>query len=115
MPGATRYQQGNEIFDIVLYLPSVAVPNVAGAATATQTVTVSGVLPGDMLHWNQIGTITGLMVDNVYVSAPNTCIFYWSNATGSAINGSANQAFLLGVTRPENASLGLSALPSAIV
>ena len=115
MPGATRYQQGNLILDMLLYLPSVAVPNVAGASTASQTVTVRGVLPGDLVSWNQIGTIAGLGVDNVYASAVDVLTFYWANNTGSAINGSANQAFIIGISRGENTSLGLSALPSAIV
>jgi hypothetical protein len=115
MPGGSRVQIGNEILDQMLYLPSVAVPNVSGSATASQTVTVKGVLSGDLISWNQIGTVAGLAVDNIYVSAADTLTFLWTNNTVSAINGTANQAFLISVCRPENASLGLSTLPSALV
>lgn len=115
MPGGSRYQQGNEIFDQMLYLPSVPVPNVAANATANQTFTIPGVLVGDLIGWNQQGTIAGLSVDNIFVSASNVVTFFWSNATVGAINGSANQAFVISVCRAENANLGLTQLPTAIV
>lgn len=99
MPGASAVASGNELFDMMIYLPSVVVPNVGANATASQTVTVSGVVVGDLISWNQQGVIVGLSVDNVYVSAANTLSFYWSNTTGSPINSSANQAFILSINR----------------
>ena len=112
MPGASLIANGNQLFAMQLYLPSVAVPNVNANVTATQTVTVNGVQSGDLIGWNQIGTISGLAVDNVYVSAANTLTFYWSNTTTSNITGSVNQAFLITVER--SAIVGLANLPSAI-
>jgi len=112
MPGASNVAGGNQFFTMQLYLPSVAVPNVNANTTATQTVTVNGVQSGDLISWNQIGTITGLTVDNIYVSSANTLSFFWSNTTVGNITGSANQAFLISVERP--ALVGLSSLPSAI-
>jgi len=112
MPGGSQISRGNELLDTILYLPSVAVPNVNANATATQTVTVPGVQVGDVISWNQIGTITGLSVDNVYVSAANTLSFYWSNTTGSNINGSANQAFLIELCRAD--IVPYTSLPAAL-
>lgn len=114
MPGGTRSQLGNGLFEQILYLPSVAVPNVAANATSSQAVTVPGALPGDLISWNQQGVIAGLSVDNVYVSAVNTLSFFWSNTTVAAINGSANQPFLICVLRGENTSLGLLQMPNSV-
>jgi hypothetical protein len=109
---ANTVGRGNEAFDTMIYLPSVAVPNVNANATATQTVTVAGVLPGDLIGWNQIGTITGIAVDNIYVSSANTLTFYWSNTTGSNVTGSASQPFVLTVARCE--VVPYTAMPSGI-
>lgn len=117
MPGGNRTQLGNELFAQILYLPSVTVPNVAANATASQTVTVPGVLLGDLVGWNQQGNITGLSIDNIYVSANNTLTFYWSNTTVAAINSSPAQPFLIEISRPENVgqTLASSGLPNQIV
>ncbi len=109
---STTIARGNEFFDTMIYLPSVTVPNVNANATATQTVTVAGVLPGDCISWNQQGNITGLSIDNIYVSSANTLTFYWSNTTGSNITNSTAQAFILEICRPE--VVPYTSLPSGI-
>ena len=112
MPGGSQITRGNEILYTMIYLPSVAVPNVNANTSGNQTVTVNGVQVGDLISWNQIGTIVGLAVDNIYVSAANTLIFYWTNNTTGNITGSANQAFLLSITRAD--IVPYTSLPAAL-
>lgn len=115
MPGSTTIQRGNEIFEQMLYLPAVTVPNLAANATASQTFAVPNVNVGDLIGWNQQSTVAGISVENVYVSAAGTLTFLWSNTTTGAINGTAAQPFLISVTRGENVSLnGLASLPNGI-
>jgi len=115
MPGSSTVMRGNSQFCMNLYIPLVTVPNLAANVTATQVVTVQGVVPGDVLVWNQQGTVAGISVENAFVSALNTVTFLWSNTTIAAVNGTPPQAFMIQVTRPENLTGGLSSLPSAIV
>ena len=113
MPGGTRYQQGNEIFAQVLYLPSVAFPTIGVGASASNTFTVPGVLPLDLISWNIQNPPAHLTIDNIYVSAANTLTILWgTDATG--ITGST-VAVLIDITRAENAGLGSSVLPAALV
>ncbi len=114
MPGGNRSQLGNELFAQTLYLPAVTVPNVPASSTVTQSITIAGVIVGDMLQANWQSNVVGLAVENVYVTAPNTTTWVWSNATVAAINSTAAQPFLLEVTRPENASTGLNSLPNTV-
>ena len=115
MPGGTRYQQGNILFEQVLYLPAVTVPNLPANSTVSQTVTIPGVVSGDVIGYSQQATVAGISVENAFVSATNVVTFLWSNTTTGAVNGTAAQPFLIVVTRPENAVLGLAALPTAVV
>jgi len=101
MPGGSQIPRGNVLLKTMLYLPSVTVPNVNANATALQTITVQGVQQGDLISWNQLSTITGIAVDNVYVSAANTLTFYWSNTTGSNVTNSAAQPFLISISRSD--------------
>ena len=115
MPGGSTLQRGNELFAQMIYLASVAVPNINANSTATQTVTVQGVVTGDLISWNQQSTVSGISVENIYVSAANTLTFLWSNTTGSNVTSTANQPFVLQVTRAENTvESGLAGLPNGI-
>lgn len=114
MPGGTRYSQGNIIMSQVIYLPSVVVPNVNANSTVNQTVTVNGVVIGDFIDWNQLSSVSGLTVANIWVSAANTLTFTWANETVGNITNTANQPFQITITRPENVSFGLAALPNGI-
>jgi hypothetical protein len=112
MPGGTRAQLGNELFSQDLYFSAVTFPTLGANASGTNTLTVNGVLPGDSIGWNMQAPPAHLVLDNIYVSAANTLTILWSSdATG--ITG-ATVAILLQVARPENASMGLAALPASI-
>jgi hypothetical protein len=113
MPGGTRAQLGNELFSQDLYLPAAAYPIVAANGTTDSTVAVAGVLPGDTIGWNMQAPPLHLVLDNAYVSAPGVITFRWSSDSAGITPG-GTVAMLLQIARPENASLGLSALPSSI-
>ncbi len=102
MPGATRMSLGNQLLDTILYLPSVAVPNVNTQVSASQTVTVNGVQPGDYFSWNaQTAGTSGLFVTNVYCSAVNVLTFTWFNGTTGNLTGNAAQAFIIELVRTD--------------
>lgn len=113
MPGGTRTQLGNELFGQALYLTGITFPTLAANASGDNTATVPGVLPGDLLSWNLQAPPSHLVLDNAYVSAANTVTFRWST-DGTGVTGASNLAMILEVTRPENAVLGLTALPNII-
>lgn len=116
MPGSATALRGNLLLAQVLYLPLVTVPNLAANVTATQTVNVTGVLIGDVISWNQLSTVAGISVENIFVSATGVLTFLWSNTTVAAINGTPPQPFQVIVFRPENVPVqGLIGLPSAVV
>ena len=115
MPGATRYQQGNEILDMVLLLPSVTFPTLAANASGTNTATVQGVQPYDLISWNMIPPPAHLTLDNAYCLAPNVITFEWgTDSTGIA---GATVPLLIAVTRCENANAlpGGAAIPSQLL
>lgn len=112
MPGSSTLQRGNEQFDMLCYLSAVTVPNVNANSTATQTVTLNGVVVGDFIGWNQQSTVSGISVENIYVSAANTLTFLWSNTTGSNVTNTAAQPFIISVCRAD--IVPYTALPSAI-
>lgn len=115
MPGGSTISRGNEIFAGMIYLPTVTVPNIAANATATQTFSVPNAAIGDLIGWNQLSTVTGISVENVYVSAAGVLTFLWSNTTIAAVNGTPGQPFLISWERGENVSLGgLASLPNGI-
>lgn len=112
MPGGTRAQLGNELFAQALYLAAVTFPTLATSASSTNTLTVPGVLVGDLLSWNMQAPPAHIFLENAYVSAPNVITFSWTtDATGIS---TGTVPLLLEVTRPENASLGLTSLPTQV-
>lgn len=112
MPGGNRAQLGNELFGQALYLPAVTYPTLAANASATSNLTLAGILPGDILSWNLQAPPAHLFLENAYVSAPNTAVLSWTSDSTGIATGSV--ALAVEVTRPENASMGLAALPSTL-
>jgi len=114
MPGASDIAYGNEKMALVVYLPTVAYPNLAANASATSTLTLPGALPLDCIGWNMQAPPAHLVIDNIYVSSANTLTILWGT-DGTGNGGSGNVAVLFTVERATNANLGTSALPNAIV
>lgn len=112
MPGGNRSQQGNELFGQALYLPAVTYPTLGANASSTNTLTLSGVLPGDLLSWNLQAPAAHIFLENAYVSAVGVITFSWTTDSTGISTGSV--PMIIEITRPENASLGLAALPSIL-
>jgi hypothetical protein len=113
MPVGTRVQIGNEVFDQMLYLSAVPTPSLGASASATTTLTVNGVLPYDLVSWNLQNPPAHVVLDNIYVSAPNTLTIMWGTDGTGASPSTTNM--ILSVTRCENSAFGTSGFPSAIV
>lgn len=113
MPGKTAITYGNEIFDGLLYLPSVTFPTLGANASSTTTVTVPGVLPLDLISWNMQNPPAHLVIDNIWVSAANTLSILWGT-DGTGISTST-VAVLIEAIRADGANLGTQALPQALV
>jgi len=91
----------------------VPTPNLGASASATTTLTLNGVLPNDLVSWNLQSPPAHVVLDNIYVSSPNTLTILWgTDGTGSA---PSTTNIILSVTRCENAAFGTSGLPSSIV
>jgi hypothetical protein len=112
MPGGTRAQLGNELFGQIIYLPAVTYPTLGANATADNTVTIPGVLPGDMISWNIQAPPAHLIIDNTYISAANVMTIRWSTDSTGISTGSV--AVLFEILRPENQSQGIATLPASL-
>jgi hypothetical protein len=112
MPGGNRAQLGNELFENVIYIPAVTFPTLAGNASASNTLAVPGVLPGDMISWNLQAPPAHIFLENAYVSAAGVLTLSWT--TDSTGIGTSTVAALFAITRPENESLGIANLPNQI-
>jgi hypothetical protein len=114
MPGGTRAQLGNLLFDQAILITVTPPASIVTAVVTYQAVTVMGLLVGDILSWNLLqNTNTLVSIPNMYVSAPNTVQIGWGSE-GATIASLGAQQILIEVARPENSSLGLAALPAII-
>lgn len=113
MPGKSMPAIGNELFDVVLYLPTVTFPTLAANASSDTTVSLPGVLPLDCISWNMQAPPLHLTIDNIYVSAKDVITIRWgTDATG--VTG-ATVPVLFEVVRADGGNLGTQALPAAFV
>jgi hypothetical protein len=113
MPGASDVAYGNEKLDAIYYLPSVTFPTLGASASASNTATLNGALPGDFISWSMQAPPAHIFLENIYVSSANTISLLWTTDASGISTGTV--AVVFEVVRATNANLGLSALPSAIV
>lgn len=115
MPGPAERAMGNIALEMALSA-SLTPPNVPANSTVLQTYTINGVQLNDILEFNQLSHVAGLLVGNMWVSAANTISVQYTNVTTGAINGTPAQSYVIAVTRgnPNLAASGYS-LPTAIV
>jgi hypothetical protein len=113
MPAGNRSSLGNELFEQAMYVTGVTFPTLAANASSTTAVTLNGVLPGDAVTWNMQAPAAHLTIDNIYVSAANTLQIQWGT-DGTGVTGASNLNVLMTVARPENSSLGITALPASL-
>jgi len=78
-------------------------PAAVGAnTTAEQTLTVNGLLVGDMVYVSKPTAQAGLGIVGSRVSAANTLAITFVNATVSSITPTAGQVYLILVSRPDS-------------
>jgi hypothetical protein len=112
MPTGTRPQIGNLVFDEAILLTVTPPATITTAVITFQNVTVPGLLVGDVLSWNLLQQANNLVsIPNMYASAANTLTIGWGTE-GGTISSLGSQQILIEVARPENASLGITALPA---
>ena len=111
MPG-TRAQLGNELFGQIIYIAAVTYPTLGANGSADNTLTVPGVLIGDMISWNVQALPSHLVINNVYASASNTLTIRWGTDATGISTGSIGVVFE--ILRAENQSLGLAGLPTSL-
>lgn len=115
MPGPSDRPMGNAAL-IMCLQESLTPPNVNANMTAVQTYTINGLLLNDVIDLNQLSHVVGLSVGNVWVSAANTLSVQFVNSTGSPINSTPAQSYVLTVIRGNPTLSGSGyALPTAIV
>ncbi len=110
MPGGSTPCLGNVTVRQMIYLSAVTFTTLAANASSSNTVTVKGVLPGDFVHANIQAPPAHLFIENVYVSAADTLTIVWGT-DGTGVTGST-AGVIFEVSRFQNQSMGLSALPS---
>lgn len=112
MPGGTRPVLGNVLYGQHLYLPAVTYPTLATNASGTNTASVPGLIPGQLLIPQIQAPPAHLFLQNAYVSAPGVVTFGWDTDATGISTGSV--AILLRVEGAENLSNGISTLPSSL-
>jgi len=114
MPGATRVQQGNEVMDMVLLSAAVTYPTLAASASGTNTFTLPGVQPYDLVTFSMINPPAHLTLDNAYVSANNTITILWGTDGTGISTGSVT--VMWSICRCENAQAlpAGAAIPSVL-
>lgn len=118
MPGGSTATRGNELFSQCLFLTVTPPASVVTATQTTGSVSVPGVLLGDVLSYNLTTSGTNynalLLLESMYVNGSGTVLMSWSS-TGATIAAAGPQTILMEVTRPENVvDGGIATLPNSI-
>lgn len=113
MPGKSTLAYGNEVLDTLLYVPSVTYPTLAANASGSNTATIPGTLPGDMISMSMQSPPAHLSLDNAYVSVAGTVTLTWfTDGTGIS---SGTVGVIFNVVRFENLNVsGVTGMPNAI-
>lgn len=108
----TMIARGNELYDFIIAptTPGLAAgtltwsaTTVAANTTAELTVTIAGLIIGDLcdLYLTSGPMLTGLQISNVRVSAANTLAVTWVNTTAGVLTVPVG-TWSMNITRPEN-------------
>ena len=114
MPGGTTPQGGNVKLQQVCAL-SVSTPSVTANTSVTASYSLPGVLPYDVVDVQSQSHVAGLSIASSWCSTAGTIVVQFVNSTGSTIGVQSNYQIIILVSRYENANLGLSVFPAAIV
>lgn len=113
MPGPSDISLGNLQLDMLLGV-TLSPALVALNTSAEQTFTVNGLLVGDFVLVQKPTSQAGLGIVGARVSAANTLAITFMNNTGSNIQPTASELYLINVNRRENIDPSI-ALPTAII
>jgi len=95
------YVTGNLVKQSVISV--TLTPAAVGAnTTAEQTLTVNGLLVGDMVYVSKPTAQAGLGIVGSRVSAANTLAITFVNASGSSITPTTTQVYQILVSRPDS-------------
>ena len=114
MPGGTTEVGGNTKLQQMLGL-TVTTPSVNANTSTTQTFALPGVLPYDLVDAQSQSHTAGLSIGSSWCAANNVITVQFINSTGTTIGAVSNYQLIVSVTRYENANLGFSSFPQAIV
>jgi hypothetical protein len=112
MPGPCDIALGNEKLNMITYTASVTTPNLGANASATTTLTLTGVQPLDCIGWNMQAPPAHLVIDNIYVSSLNTLTILWGT-DGTGISPTT-VAVIFTVERAGGAIFGTVGLPTIV-
>lgn len=118
MPGGTTEVGGNtkmQICGVLVSANGVTTPSVNANTSTTTTYTINGLLINDVIDLQAQSHVAGLSIASAWCAANNVVTVQFVNSTTGTIGAQSNYIVLWQVTRMENANLGLSVFPTAIV
>ncbi len=118
MPGGTTEVGGNTKLQVVGVLGSatgVSTPSVGANTSVTTTYTLPGLLVNDMVDLQAQSHVAGLSIGSAWCATAGVVTVQFINSTSGTIGVQSNYIILFQVTRMENANLGLTVFPTAIV
>lgn len=110
MPGGVTPQLGNTQMGQLVYVPITFATTVIGTPQAI-TVSVPGVMPGDLIIASLYPAVAGIAVTGATVSVAGSIVFF---VDASAVVTGATAHAIVQVIRAANISMGVSALPTQI-
>lgn len=118
MPGGTTEVGGNtklQVIGVLVSATGLSTPSVGANTSVTQTYNLPGVLVNDMIDAQSQSHVAGLSIASSWCAANGVVTVQFVNSTTGTIGVQSNYVVLFQVTRLENANLGLTVFPTAIV
>ena len=114
MPGGTTYCGGNIKLQQINAL-TVSTPSVGANTSVIATFGLPGVQVYDVVDVQSQSHVAGLSIGSSWCATNGTITVQFINSTGTTIATQAGYQILVLISRYENANLGFSAIPAAIV
>jgi hypothetical protein len=114
MPGGTTYCGGNIKLQQINGL-TISTPTVTANTSTTANFSLPGVQVFDVVDVQSQSHVAGLSIGSSWCGTNGTITVQFINSTGSTIAAQTNYQILVLVSRFENANLGFSYIPTAIV
>lgn len=118
MPGGTSDVFGNSHLQVIGVLGSatgITTPSVTANTSVTATYSLPGLLVNDFIDMQSQTHVAGLSIASAWCATNGVATVQFVNSTGSTIGAQSNYIVLWMISRMENANLGLTVFPTAIV